>query len=410
MTATGFEMTVNVSDGATGGAGVLGEGDAAAANASAEAAAAAGASGRGLSLDELDTLGAAEAAGSAESEEDGMRDDETASDSAFASSELWDLVADNPEALSDADFEGVSRDMRTLASPADMLGDMAVSGGALAMVVSLVTALFLAQDFSMRFARNLVMDRRGRVRYYGEKLVLVGLLAAFYLAVAALAGAASFAAAGFTYAAASPLGDLALFLGLAWLLAFAYGCTTAVIVWATRSAGAGVAWALVVSSGIAGSLLGQVLLLLGRGVPWIGALEPWMLASCMQNVGTCLDAARDACCRPADHGAPRRAGTHRGHRRSCPLRRADVRPAAQTRFVGDIWWSGVTTSHCMLVSVGGDLGRPLPQARYDLRRGSHDGKATRVQPLNYYRPAQVYLAAEAHRILLARATDLAPAV
>ena len=44
----------------------------------------------------------------------------------------------------------------------------------------------LAQDFSMRFARNLVMDRRGRVRYYGEKLVLVGLLAAFYLAVAAL--------------------------------------------------------------------------------------------------------------------------------------------------------------------------------------------------------------------------------
>lgn len=168
-----------------------------------------------------------------------MRDDETASDSAFASSELWDLVADNPEALSDADFEGVSRDMRTLASPADMLGDMAVSGGALAMVVSLVTALFLAQDFSMRFARNLVMDRRGRVRYYGEKLVLVGFLAAFYLAVAALAGAASFAAAGFTYAAASPLGDLALFLGLAWLLAFAYGCTTAVIVWATRSAGAG---------------------------------------------------------------------------------------------------------------------------------------------------------------------------
>ena len=143
----------------------------------------------------------------------------------------------------------------------------------------------LAQDFSMRFARNLVMDRRGRVRYYGEKLVLVGFLAAFYLAVAALAGAASFAAAGFTYAAASPLGDLALFLGLAWLLAFAYGCTTAVIVWATRSAGAGVAWALVVSSGIAGSLLGQVLLLLGRGVPWIGALEPWTLASCMQNVG-----------------------------------------------------------------------------------------------------------------------------
>lgn len=34
MTATSFEMTVNVSDGVTGGAGVLGEGDAGAANAS----------------------------------------------------------------------------------------------------------------------------------------------------------------------------------------------------------------------------------------------------------------------------------------------------------------------------------------------------------------------------------------
>lgn len=334
MTATGFEMTVNVSDGATGGAGVLGEGDAGAANASAEAAAAAGASGRGLSLDELDTLGAAEAAGSVESEEDSIRDDETASDSAFASSELWDLVADNPEALSDADFEGVSRDMRTLVSPADMLGDMAVSGGALAMVVSLVTALFLAQDFSMRFARNLVMDRRGRVRYYGEKLVLVGFLAAFYLAVAALAGAASFAAAGFTYAAASPLGDLALFLGLAWLLAFAYGCTTAVIVWATRSAGAGVAWALVVSSGIAGSLLGQVAASAGsrraldRRARAVDARV--VHAECGQS---CLDAARDACCCSADHGAPRRAGTHRGRCRSRPLRRADVRPAAQARFV-----------------------------------------------------------------------------
>lgn len=287
MTATSFEMTVNVGDGANGAAGASGEKDAGGARAGAEAAAAAGASGRGLSLDELDTLGDAgdSAAGSVGSEEESVRDDETASDSAFASSELWDLAADNPEALSDADFEGVSRDMRTLASPADMLGDMAVSGGALAMVVSLVAALFLAQDFSAHFARNLVMDRRGRRRYYGEKLVLVGLLSAFYLAVAALAGAASFAAAGFTYAAASPLGELVLFLGLAWLLAFAYGCTTAVVVWACRSAGAGVAWALMVSSGIAGSLLGQVLLLLGRGVPWIGALEPWMLASCMQNLG-----------------------------------------------------------------------------------------------------------------------------
>ena len=55
--------------------------------------------------------------------------------------------------------------------------------------------------------------------------------------------------------------------------------------WATGSDGAGVSWALVVSSGIAGSLLAQVLLLVGRGVPWVGALAPWLPASCMQSLG-----------------------------------------------------------------------------------------------------------------------------
>ena len=311
MTATSFEMTVNVADAASSEASGLNEEEAGSAAAAMGASAAAGASGeargadgdeagtvdgaasasglpegRGMSLDDLGKLDtAADAAASAALEEEGVRDDEPTADSALASAELWDLVADNPQALSDADFEGVSRDMRTLASPADMIGDMGVSGGAVAMVVSLVVALFFAQDFTTHFARNLVMDRRGRLRYYGEKLVLVGLLAAFFLAVAALSGAGSFAAAGFTYAAGNSVGELALFLGLSWLLAFAYGCATAVVVWACRSAGAGVAWALMVSSGIAGSLLGQVLALVGRGVSWVGALVPWLPASCMQSLG-----------------------------------------------------------------------------------------------------------------------------
>lgn len=278
MAATSFEMTVNVSDSVAGEASGLNEEEA-----GSVAAASGLPEGRGISLDEAMDA----AAGKAEAEAEAWDDDadSDAGSSALASDELWNLVADNPAALSDADFEGVSRDMRTLASPADMLGDMAISGGVLATVVSLVVALFFAQDFTTHFARNLVMDRRGRLRYYGEKLVLAGVLSAFFLSVASVAGAVSFAAAGFTYAAESSVGDLALFLGLAWLLAFAYSCATAVVVWASRSAGAGVAWALMVSSGIAGSLLAQALLLLGRGVSWIGALAPWLPASCMQSLG-----------------------------------------------------------------------------------------------------------------------------
>ena len=111
--------------------------------------------------------------------------------SGSASAELWASVAEDPQALSEADFEDVSREMRTFTTPADMLGDSVVSGGMLTLIVALVAALFCAQDFTTRFARNLVMDRRGRVRYYGEKIVLVGVLAAFFLAVVSLTSVAS---------------------------------------------------------------------------------------------------------------------------------------------------------------------------------------------------------------------------
>lgn len=200
-----------------------------------------------------------------------------------ASEELWALAADNPEALGTADFEEVSREMRTFESVAAMLGDSAVSGGELAFAVSLVVALFFVQDFRTHFARNLVMDRRGRLRYYGEKLLLVGVLAAFFLVIAFFAAWAAFAVAGFAYAQATSLGDMAAFLGLAWLVACAYGCLTAVVVWLTRSTGAAVAWAVVVSSGVAGAFLGQLLLLAARAIPGAAAVEPWLLSSCMQQ-------------------------------------------------------------------------------------------------------------------------------
>ena len=224
-----------------------------------------------------------------ETAEDAMEEAAEAGEGAApgsASAELWALVEESPQALSEADFEGVSREMRTFATPADMLGDSVVSGGLLTLVVALVTALFCAQDFTTRFARNLVMDRRGRMRYYGGKIVLVGVLAAFFVAVVSLVSVVSFAAAGFTYGDMNSPADLLAFFGLTWLVVFAYGCSAAVIVWISRSAGAGVAWAIVVCSGFLGAMAGQVLLLLGTAVPWLGALEPWLLASCVQALGS----------------------------------------------------------------------------------------------------------------------------
>lgn len=238
--------------------------------------------------DETEGPAAASVAAAAEAVEDvaeNAAEAEKGAASGSASAELWASVAEDPQALSEADFEGVSREMRTFTTPADMLGDSVVSGGMLTLIVALVAALFCAQDFTTRFARNLVMDRRGRVRYYGEKIVLVGVLAAFFLAVVSLTSVASFAVAGFTYEAANSLTDLLAFFGLTWLVVFAYGCSAAVIVWISRSAGAGVAWAIVVCSGFLGAAVGQVLLSLAVVVPWLGALEPWLLSSCVQDLG-----------------------------------------------------------------------------------------------------------------------------
>ena len=238
--------------------------------------------------DETEGPAAASVAAAAEAVEDvaeNAAEAEKGAASGSASAELWASVAEDPQALSEADFEGVSREMRTFTTPADMLGDSVVSGGMLTLIVALVAALFCAQDFTTRFARNLVMDRRGRVRYYGEKIVLVGVLAAFFLAVVSLTSVASFAVAGFTYEAANSLTDLLAFFGLTWLVIFAYGCSAAVIVWISRSAGAGVAWAIVVCSGFLGAVVGQVLLSLAVIAPWFGALEPWLLSSCVQDLG-----------------------------------------------------------------------------------------------------------------------------
>ena len=234
---------------------------------------------RGAAVDAME-----EAADAAEDTiEDAAEAGEQAADS--PSAQLWIRVAEDPQTLNAADFEEVSREMRSFATPTDMLGDFVVLGGALTLTVALVVALFFAQDFTTRFARNLVMDRRGRVRYYGEKILLVGVLAAFFVAVISLVTAVSFAVAGFTYEGANSPADLIAFFGLTWLVTFTYGCSAAVIVWLSRSVGAGVAWAIVVCSGFLGAMAGQVLLLVGGALPWVGALEPWLLASCVQDVG-----------------------------------------------------------------------------------------------------------------------------
>lgn len=193
------------------------------------------------------------------------------------------LEFEDPSSLSAADFEETSREMRTIEAPTFMFGDMLVSGGFLGALVSVVVALLLASDFSTKFVRNLPMDRRGRVAYYGGRLLLVAVVALYFLAVGCVLSLAAFTAAGFTFAALDGAAELLVFLGLSWLCLAAYGCLTAVLVWLTRSAQAGVAFALVVATGIAGTVVGSLLQNLGAAVPALAAVQPWLLSTCMNH-------------------------------------------------------------------------------------------------------------------------------
>lgn len=203
----------------------------------------------------------------------------------YRSSQSMEFAVNASGEVTVADFEEVSRDMRTLASPVDMLGDAGFSGGEVPLIVGLLAALLFASDFTTGFVRNLVMDRRGRMRYYGAKLVLVAVASLYFVLLTALASVVAFAVAGFTYAAGNTVGEIAGFLVLAWLIACAYGCLTATLVWLTRSPGAGIAFAIVVGSGMAGALLGQVLLYVGQAFPWVASIVPWMLASGQNALG-----------------------------------------------------------------------------------------------------------------------------
>ncbi|WP_302963004.1 hypothetical protein [uncultured Adlercreutzia sp.] len=196
---------------------------------------------------------------------------------------LYGMLFEDPENLTMADFEAASREMRTFDSPLDMLGDSLVSGGLLGALVALVVALFFASDFSTRFVRNLPLDRRGRVSYYGGRLVLVGLIALYFLAVGCLVSIGGFLLAGFTFATLNTVAEVVAFVGLSWLCVTAYGCLTAVLVWMSRSAGAGVAFALVVATGIAGTLVGSLLQNLGMALPVLAQIQPWLLATCMNH-------------------------------------------------------------------------------------------------------------------------------
>lgn len=188
--------------------------------------------------------------------------------------------ADAQEALAEAQ----TLNAKELASPTDLWANVFVDGGLLGLLGSMFVALFLAQDFKSGFARNLPMDRRGRLSYFGEKLLFAAIVQALFLAVAVVAASGLFGALGFSYLSADSVGGVALWLLLTWLVACAYAFIVAWLVWLLRTDTVGVVAAIMVSTGAAGAIAAYLLTYFSRGIAWLGAVPPWMLVSAFTDL------------------------------------------------------------------------------------------------------------------------------
>lgn len=152
-----------------------------------------------------------------------------------------------------------------------------LNGGFLGIITAAFVALFLVRDFKSGFIKNLNMSRAGRVRYFAEKLLVVGLLDAWFLALCMAFSAGAFTAFGFTFLVEESAGAVVLWVFLAWLCLFAYSCLTACVAWFTRSEGVSIAFAVIVCSCVAGAFLVQLSLLLANAFPLFEAFQDWTI-------------------------------------------------------------------------------------------------------------------------------------
>lgn len=132
---------------------------------------------------------------------------------------------------------------------------MWLSGGGLAVIVAMVIALFFAADFASGYVKNLPSSRRDRLAYYGEKTLLMAVLSTVFLLFGIAAFEVGRLVTGFTYVHVDSVGGIATWFLLSVVILTTYAAITAVVTWLTQSKAAGIASALIVSSGVLGSVL-----------------------------------------------------------------------------------------------------------------------------------------------------------
>ncbi|NHM15101.1 hypothetical protein GMI69_00210 [Eggerthellaceae bacterium zg-887] len=161
-----------------------------------------------------------------------------------------------------------------------------VGTGILTVLVSVLAGRVVLDDFSSRFVQSVFTVRRSRWDYYAEKLLLAAMLAAAFTLLADGAVAAAFALFGFSYDVVQPIGEIALWTVLVWLVTTAFTWLSCVVAWLTRSKGALDAWAVLVSTTFLGSMVQFLCTTFGVGVPLLENLPNFLLSNCVVLLST----------------------------------------------------------------------------------------------------------------------------
>ena len=176
---------------------------------------------------------------------------------------------------------------KELPSRTNAYAQVLVAGGVLATIVSLVIALFLANDFETGFAKNVFVGRgRRRAAYYLEKLVLCGVLSAAFLLAGMVLTDGAFALAGFEYRASETLGEYWGWVALAWLAVTMYAMATGATVLLTRSKAVGIVFALVVATGALASIVMTVASTFAPAFPVLDDAVKWLPTSSVALLGS----------------------------------------------------------------------------------------------------------------------------
>ncbi len=212
--------------------------------------------------------------------------------SALTEAERLEIQADMAEDLAD----NAALNSKVLPSLSHTWAQLLCSG-LLGILGSTLAVALLYGDFAGGFIKNLLMSRRGRFVYFGEKLLFVALLQAILLAVGAVAGTACFAAFGFSYETADGPAALALWLVETWLISTAAAFIVACITWITRSGWGGALAAAFISSGLMGVMISQLGSIFSVVWPWLEKLPLFLLGGnlrLLQGGAEALTAANDA--------------------------------------------------------------------------------------------------------------------